>query len=199
VGQGGWGLCLCRSVNRCAVGGLHVMIPYYMREGQESRRTMLEIGVAVAVVILAAACAVSSVPPLGRTMPVVQGQEKQQEHRGQLAAELQAALQQVQERNKAVEADLAANVRLLQDLRSELAGLKNGHNLLATQLTSTVAQVQQLETTVQQTSERLANSVDPKVLQQVTQERDEALAQTKQSDDQVRQLTLRLQKAGVFP
>lgn len=173
------------------------MIPYYMREEQESRRTMLEIGAAVAVVILAAACAISSVPQPDRATSAMQG--KQQEHRTQQIAELQAALKQVQERNKAVETDLAASVRLLQDLRSELASLKNGHSLLATQLTTTVAKVQQLETAVQQTNERLANSVDPKVLEQVTKERDEALAQTKQSDDQVRQLTLKLQKAGLFP
>ena len=193
----GVGLRLCWSVDRGAVGGLHVMIPYYMREGQESRRNMLEIGAAVAVVILAAACAIANVPRLGRATPVVQG--KEQEHRGQLVAELQAALRQVQERNKAVETDLAASARLLQDLRSELANLKNGHSLLETQVTTTVAKLQQLETTVQQTNERLANSVDPKALRQVTNERDEALAQTKQSDDQVRQLTLRLQRAGVFP
>ncbi len=173
------------------------MVPYYEREGHESRKIVLEIGAAVAGIIISAACTLSSAPRPSLATPMVE--QKELKHSKQLIAELQTALQQVQERNKAVEADLVANARLLQDFRSELAGLKNGHNALENQLTTTVAKLQRLETAVQQTSERVAKSVDPKVLLQVTKERDEALAQSKQSDDQVRQLTLKLQKAGLFP
>jgi hypothetical protein len=168
-----------------------------MREGYESRKNMLEIGAAVVGVIISAACALSDAPRPGLTTPVVQG--KEQEHRGQLIAELQTALQQLQARNNIVEADMATITRLLQGVRSELAGVKDGHNALETQVITTVAKLQKLETVVQQTSERVANSVDPKALLQATKERDEALAQTKQSDDQVRQLTLKLQRAGLFP
>ncbi len=173
------------------------MVPYCMSEGQESRKNMLEIGVAVVGVIIAAACALSDAPRPGLTTPVVQG--KEEEHRGQLIAELQTALQQLQARNTAVEAEMVAINRLLQGVRSELAGVKEGHNSLETQVTTTDAKLQKLETAVRQTSERVANSVDPKALLQVTKERDAALAQTKQSDDQVRQLTLKLQRAGLFP
>ncbi len=158
---------------------------------------MLEIGAAVAGIIISAACTLSDAPRPSLAAPLVQ--EKELKQSKQLIAELQTALRQIQERNKAVEADLAANARLLQESRSEVAGLKNEHNSLENQVTTTVAKLQQLETAVQQTNQRLANSVDPKVLLQATKERDEALAQTKQSDDQVRQLTLKLQKAGLFP
>ncbi len=92
------------------------MVPYYLREGHESRQNMLEIGAAVVGVIIAAACAISDAPRPGLTTPVVQG--KEQEHSKQFMAELQTALQQAQERSKAVETDLAANARLLQDLRA---------------------------------------------------------------------------------
>ncbi len=173
------------------------MIPYGMREGQESLRNTLEIGAAVAGMILLSLCAIADVPRASRTTPVVQ--RKEQGHSGPALAELQTALQQLRARNSAVETEMATLAGLLQAVRSELAGLKEGHNALAGQVTTTVAKLQQLETTVQQTSARIANSVDPKMLLQVTKERDEALAQTKQSDDQVRQLTLKLQRAGLFP
>ncbi len=151
----------------------------------------------MAGIIVSAACALSDAPRPSLATPMVQ--EKEVQHNRQLIAELQTALQQFQTRSKAVETDFAANARLLQDLRAELASLKKGHNALETQVTTTAAKLQQLETAVQETSKRLANGVDPKALLQATKERDEALAQSKQSDDQVRQLTLKLQKAGLFP
>lgn len=173
------------------------MVPYAMREGQESRKIVLEVVVAVVGIIVAAACALSDAPRPSLAMPVLQ--VKEQKRQGQLIAELQTALQQLQTRNTAVESETVALTRLLQGLRAELAGLKEGHTALQTQVTTTVAKLQQLETALEQTNERVANSVDPKALLQATKERDEALAQSKQSDDQVRQLTLKLQKAGLFP
>ena len=173
------------------------MVPYCLREEQKPRTNTLEIGAAVAGMIILAACAIADVPRPGRTTPV--GRGKEPEHSRQSLAELQTATQQLQARNNAVEAEMATVTRLLQGVRSELAGLKEGHNSLETQVTTTATKLQKLETTVQQTSERVAKSVDPKALLQATKERDEVLAQTKQSDDQVRQLTLKLQRAGLFP
>jgi len=173
------------------------MYPYGIREEYEPRTSTLEIGAAVAGMILLAACAIADVPRPSLTTPV--GRGKEEERSGQSLAELQTATQQLQARNSAVEAEMAAITHLLQGVRSELAGLKDGHSSLEAQVTTTVAKLQMLETAVQQTSERVANAVDPKVLLQITKERDEALAQTKQSDDQVRQLTLKLQRAGLFP
>jgi septal ring factor EnvC (AmiA/AmiB activator) len=176
------------------------MVPYCLREEHESRTTRLEIGAAVAGIVILAACAIADVPRPSRTTPVGRGKEQVQS-RQSLAklAEVQMATQQLQARNNAVEAELVTLTGLLQSVRAELAGLKEGHDSLEAQVTTTATKLQKLETTVQETSERVANSVDPKVLLQVTKERDEALTQSKQSDDQVRQLTLRLQRAGLFP
>jgi septal ring factor EnvC (AmiA/AmiB activator) len=173
------------------------MYPYCMREADEPRRNMLEIGAAVAGMIILAACAISDVPRPRLTTPVARAKEP--ERNGPSTAELQTATQQLQKRYGAVEADVATIARLLQDLRFELASLKDGHHSLEAQVTTTVAKLQKLETTVQETSARVANAVDPKVLLQATKERDEAIAQSKQSDDQVRQLTLKLQRAGLYP
>jgi chromosome segregation ATPase len=173
------------------------MIPYCLREEDRPRTNRLEIGAAVAGMIILAACAIADVPRPSRTTPMAQGKEPQRA--GPSLAELQTATQQLQMRNSAVETEVTTLTRLLQGVRAELAGLKEGHDSLETQVTTTATKLQKLETAVQQTSERVANSVDPKVLGQVTKERDEALAQSKQSDDQVRQLTLKLQRAGLFP
>lgn len=168
-----------------------------MREGQESRKIVLEVVVAVTGVIIAAACTLSEAPRPSLATPMIEGKELK--HSKELIAELQTVLRQLQTRNTAVETEMVAVTRQLQGVRAELAGLKEGHHSLETQVTTTVAKLQQLETAVRQTSERIANSVDPDTLLQVTKERDEALTQSKQSDDQIRQLTLKLQKAGLFP
>jgi len=173
------------------------MVPYCLREEHAPRTSTLEIGAAVAGMIILAACAIADVPRPSRTTP---GERvKEQARSGPSLAELQTATQQLQARNNAVEAEMATVARLLQGVRSELAGLKEGHNSLDAQVTATVAKLQKLETAVQQTSERVAKSVAPEALLQATRERDEALAQSRQSDDQIRQLTLKLQRAGVFP
>ena len=192
-----WGPWLQWLRDQRGVGGLYTMVPYCLREEHEPRTNTLEIGAAVAGMIILAACAIADVPRPSRTTPV--GREKGQDPGGQSLAELQTATQQLQARNSAVETEMATIARLLQGVRAELAGLKEGHDSLEARMTTTVVKLQKLETTVQQTSERVAKGVDPKALLQVTKERDEALAQTKQSDDQVRQLTLKLQRAGLFP
>ncbi len=173
------------------------MVPYCLREEQAPRTNRLEIGAAVAGMIILAACAIADVPRPSRTAPVGRGKEPQRA--GQSLAELQTTTQQLQARNNALETEVATLTRLLQGVRAELAGLKEGHSSLEAQVTTAATKLQKLETTVQQTSERVAKGVDPKALLQVTKERDEAIAQTKQSDDQVRQLTLKLQRAGLFP
>lgn len=173
------------------------MNPYCVGEADEARRNKLEIGAAAAGMIILAACAIAEVPRPQPITPVARTQESART--GPPTAELHSAMQQLQMRDGALEADVATVARLLQGVKTELAGLKQEHSTLEAQVTTTVAKLQKLETAVQQSSARLANAVDPKVLLQATKERDEALAQSRQSDEQVRQLTLKLQKAGLFP
>jgi len=173
------------------------MYPYSMREAEEPRRNALEIGAAVAGMIILAACAISDVPRPGLLTSAARTKEPGRS--GPSTAALQTATQQLQMRDTAIEADVAALTRLLQGARAELASLKEQHSTLEAQVTTTVAKLQKLETAVQESSARLANAPDPKVLLQATKDRDEALAQSKQSDEQVRQLTLKLQRAGLYP
>ena len=169
-----------------------------MREEQEPHKDTLELVAAVGAIVILVACAIADVPRLGRTARAAQD-VKDRELDRQPFTELQAAMHQLQARNSATDTDLVKIARLLENTRSELAGLKEGHNALNTQVATTTAKLQQLEAAVQQTNERIANSGDSAVVQKIATERDEALARSKQSNEQVRQLTLQLQKAGVYP
>jgi septal ring factor EnvC (AmiA/AmiB activator) len=161
-----------------------------MREEQEPGRNVLEILAAVAAMAILVVCAISGLSGLGLTMHADQAKAREQNNR---------SIAQLQTRDNALETDLANMARLLQTFRSDLAKLAAGHDTLGTQVTTTAAKLKQLEATVQQTGGRVANSGDAAALQQVAKQRDEALAQSKLSDDQIRQLTLKLQKAGVYP
>ena len=174
------------------------MLPYGMREESEPRKDSLETATAVAALVILVTCVISSAP---RVAQVTRGgrsaQERQQDK--QSLAELQLTTNQLKTRNEALGAELAQVTRLLESTRSNLARLTEGHNSLGTQVTTTAAKLQQLETTVQQASEQMAKFDGAGTLEKIAQQRDKALAQSKQSDEQVRQLTLKLQKAGIFP
>jgi DNA repair ATPase RecN len=169
-----------------------------MREESEPRKDRLEIAATVAAAVILVTCAISNVPRLNQTTRAGQAAMEREQDK-QSIAQLQMATNQLKARNEAVGTELTQITRLLENTRSELASLTAGHNSLGTQVTTTAGKVQQLEATVRQTSERMVKFTGSDALQKIAKERDDALAQTKQSDEQVRQLTLKLQKAGVYP
>jgi len=167
------------------------MIPYYMREKQEPRKNKLEIGAAVAGIVILVVCASSDVPRLNLTTPAARAAREREQDRRSLA--------EMQTRDDARQAELAKITRLIESTRSNLASLTEGYNTLSAQAATTTAKLQQFEATVQQTSERMTKFSESDVLQKISRERDDAITQSKQSDNQVRQLTLKLQKAGIYP
>lgn len=173
-------------------------LPYAMREESETRRDSLETVTAVAALVVLVTCVISSAPRLAQvTRGGQSAQERQQDK--QSLADLQTTASQLQTQNEAMGAKLAQVTQLLESTRSNLARLTTEHNALGTQVTTTAAKLQQLETTVQQASAQMAKFDGAGMLEKIAQQRDAALTQSKQSDEQVRQLTLRLQKAGIFP
>lgn len=171
------------------------MYPYYMRDELQPRKDLVEVVAAIAAMVVLVACTMSNGPRLNSTTVAAEAQERDQ----QAIAELQTMVHQLQLRNEASETQQVKTARLLQTTQSDVARLTQGHDTLSTQIAGTTAKMQQLETAVQQTTERMAKLGDSGVLQKISQERDDALARTKQKDDQVRQLTLKLQKAGIYP
>jgi chromosome segregation ATPase len=167
------------------------MYPYYMREEPEPRRENLEIVAAAATLGILLACVISNTPRLNLTTSAAQAARAQEQGK--------QALAELQTQNEAVEAQMAKLARLLESTRSDLTRLTEGQNTLHTQVAATTGRMQQLEAAVQQTTEQMAKFSGSGVLQKITKERDDAVAHAQQREDQVRQLTLKLQKAGVYP
>ncbi len=159
---------------------------------------MLEAVAATVALVVLLVCAVSDVPRLYLTTPAARA-AKEHEASRQSFAQLQATTRELQAHDEALQAELAKITRLLETTRSNLANLTEGHGALNTRVAATAAKLQQFEATVLQTNERLTKFSESAVLERVTKERDNATVHAKQSDDQVRQLTLKLQKAGIYP
>jgi predicted nuclease with TOPRIM domain len=173
------------------------MYPYCMRDVHEPRKNILEIVAAVVAMAILGACAISGLPRQTQTTNASQVEERPLDK--QALSMLQTTAHELQTRDDAVEAKLAKITQLLESTRSDLAMLTEGHNKLGTEVATTTAKLQQLETTVQQTNGRMAEFSESGTVPQLIKQRDEAITQSKQSDDEVRQLTLKLQRAGVYP
>jgi chromosome segregation ATPase len=174
------------------------MLPYDMREESEPRKNSLETAAAITALVILVTCVISSAPRVSQvTRTGRAAQEREQDQ--QSLAELRMTTNQLKARNEAVGTELVQIARLLESTKSELASLREGHKSLGAQVTTTAAKLQELETTVQRTNEQMAKFNESGTLEKIAQQRDDALTQTKQSDEQVRQLTLKLQKAGVYP
>jgi chromosome segregation ATPase len=169
-----------------------------MREESEPRRDSLETAAAVAALVILMTCVISSAPRVAQMARGGQSTQERQQDK-QALAELQTTANQLKARNETMGAELTRVTQLLESTRSNLARLTAEHTSLGTQVTTTAAKLQQLETTVQQAREQMAKFNGAGAMEKIVQQRDQALAQSKQSDEQIRQLTLKLQKAGVYP
>ncbi len=173
-------------------------LSYYMREESQPRRRWLEIGAAVAAAIILIICMISSVPYVNETTRGARLAKEREQDR-QALTQLLATTRQLQARNQAAETQLANVTRLLEGARSDVSKLTEGHGTLRTQVATTTAKVQQLDTVVHQNSEELAKISGTDIVRKITKERDEAITRSKSSDSQVRDLTLKLQRAGIYP
>ena len=174
------------------------MVPYEMREIREHRKEALEVGAAAAALLVLLLCSVSDIPRVYLTTPAARTAQQRESNR-QALARLEAAKQQLEAREDAMQAELAQLTRLLQNTQSQLASLTEGQKGLEARATTTATRLQQFEITVHQTNERLTQFSESQVLERITKERDNALLQARQGDDQIRKLTLQLQRAGVYP
>jgi chromosome segregation ATPase len=173
-------------------------VPYYMREELEPGRDRLEIIAAVVGLVLLVTCAISNVPYVHQTTPAARAAKLREQDR-QVLAQLQTATRQLQTRSDAADLQLTKVSRLLESTRSELAKLTEGYGPLSAQVTTTSSKLQQLDASVRVASERLAKFSESGAVQKLSQERDQALSHSQEKEDQVRQLTLKLQKAGIYP
>ncbi|OHB66175.1 MAG: hypothetical protein A2Y77_04560 [Planctomycetes bacterium RBG_13_62_9] len=173
------------------------MHPYYLREKRESGRNSLEIVVGIVAIGLLAACVLADLPRVDSPTSAQRSRDYQQH--GQSIAALEATIRTLQTKNEAADVQLAKIAQLLESTRADLINLIDGHSSLSTQVVAATTRLQELETTVQETNEHATKLSEFISMHQLLEERDAAISESKRSGDQVRDLTLRLQRAGVYP
>lgn len=124
----------------------------------------------------------------------------------ELEAALETAVKTAQERGEALETQLAEAGLELEQVRSELAAVTQQREALETQLAASAEKVGQLEAKLLTTDEEATKLKELLSLHEVTQERDTAKAHEEEAKDRaekaeerIRELTLQLHRAGLWP
>lgn len=125
---------------------------------------------------------------------------------GRQITQLEVALETAQERGKTLEIQLAEAGLQVQQVRSELAAMTEQREALGVQLAASAKKVGALEAQLRTANEEAAKLTELLSLHEVTQERDtakareeEAKARAEKAEERIRELTLQLHRAGVWP
>ena len=111
-----------------------------------------------------------------------------------------AEIQDLRTRDSSLESELKKLTKLLESTRADLASFRQVHDTLIAQVAVTTAKMQEIEGKMQDTKAQAGKLSEYAALQeQLQKERDEALTQAKDAGERVRELTLKLQRAGVYP
>ena len=128
-------------------------------------------------------------------------------------SELEAALQAAQEEGRTLQTQRAEAGLQLEELRSELAALKQERETLGTQLAAlkqeretlgtqlaaSVEEVRELGEKMQAADQEATKTKDLLLVQEANRARDEAEARAEKAQDRIRELTLELHRAGIWP
>ncbi len=164
---------------------------------KEEKLSLFERGaVASSVVVLLIATMVGPRlnPGMARDELAVANAHKTR-HISQLAASLTTARQD----QAALRTQAAQTEQLLDKVRSELDALMQERDALVAQVAVANQRVQELETRLQTTHLEAARLKEFLSLQEIKKERDEAMDKATKAEDRIRELTLQLHRAGVWP
>jgi predicted nucleic acid-binding Zn-ribbon protein len=159
----------------------------------EKQRLILETVVILAGFFLAL---VSTFGPASAIPPEQWAQ--QQEDRTRLAV-LEAALRKLEARNNEVQKELAMIEPLLERTASDSIWLQQGYDALSTQVTTTTARLSDVDRILKQTEAQTAEVGEFLSLHKIITQRDEAKEEAERNAEQIRDLTLKLHRAGVYP
>jgi chromosome segregation ATPase len=112
---------------------------------------------------------------------------------------LQTWLKTAQQGNDSLRAQLASTGSLLEEARAEIGSLTEERNGLKTQVASKTGQLKEVDGQLQELKQEMAKFKEFISFQQVAGERDEALDRAKKAEERIRELTLQLNRAGVWP
>lgn len=150
--------------------------------------------VGIVVLLMLVACGMASVPKphriAGEELAISLRRDKQR------AAEIQS----LRDENESLQSKLQSLSKTLESTRADLASFRQAYDTFYSQAVTTTAKVQEIESTIEDAKAQSEKIRKYTALQeQLQKERDEALTQAKDAADRVRELTLKLQRAGVYP
>jgi len=160
------------------------------RVGYDTAETIL--GVVILMVLVA--CGLASVPMPGRVMSETDAITLRRDR--QRATEIQ----ELRDQNNSLQNELRTLARSLETTNSDFVSFRQVHDTLIAQVATATAKLQEFENKFQDSKTQTTKLSEYAGLQdQLKKERDEALAQAKDATERVRELTLQLQRAKVFP
>jgi chromosome segregation ATPase len=159
----------------------------------EKQRLILETVVILAGFFLAL---VSTFGPASAIAP--EEWALQQDSRTRIAS-LEAALRKLEARNDEVQRELALIEPMLERAASDTAWLQQGYDALSTQVTTTTARLSDVDRVISQTQAQTAEVGEFLSLHKIITQRDEAKEEAERNAEQIRDLTLKLHRAGVYP
>ncbi len=112
---------------------------------------------------------------------------------------LQTWLNTAQQGNESLRAQLASANSRLEKAHAEINVLTEECSGLKTQLASATGQLQDVSGQLQELKQEMAKFQEILSVQQVADERDDALERAKKAEERVRDLTLQLNRAGIWP
>ncbi|MBN1358940.1 MAG: hypothetical protein JW993_00025 [Sedimentisphaerales bacterium] len=112
---------------------------------------------------------------------------------------LQTWLTAAQQGNESLRTQLATTNSHLEKARAQIGALAEERDGLSAQVASTTRQLQEIDGQFQALKEEMAKFKEIVSVQQVAEERDDAVERAKKAEERVRELTLQLNRAGIWP
>jgi chromosome segregation ATPase len=109
------------------------------------------------------------------------------------------ALTATQENHASLQTKAAETRRQLEQMRCELAALTKERDTLMAQVAAANEKVEELSSKLETTGLEAAKLKEFLSLQDVQKERDDAAERAQKAEDRIRELTLELHRAGIWP
>jgi len=170
------------------------MQTYRIQETDARGGDNVETILGIVVLVVLVACGLARVP-----MPVrMAGEEASIGLRGGRLHS--TVVQELETRNSSLEGEIKKLSKAVESTKADLASFRVVHDTLIAQVAATTAKLQEVDGRIAETKTHAGKLNEYAALQeQLRKERDEALDEAKDAAERVRELTLRLQRAGVYP
>jgi septal ring factor EnvC (AmiA/AmiB activator) len=170
------------------------MHTYHIRESGKSGKNCEETILGIVVLVLLVVCGFAGVSAPSRVTSRESsvGFQRERLHATQV--------EQLQARDGTLETEIKKLSKALENSREDLASFRQVHDALIAQVATTTNKVRELEGSLQDSRTQMGRLKEYAAMQeQLQKERDEAVSQAKDAAERIRELTLKLQRAGVYP